>query len=139
MWLLSTSVSDGATGVSTGRGGATDSHGHRVRVFIPADPERKRSGAITFACWCRAALNGEASGLVPEVLHVTSRWPQKFSKDYMLRSRNVQPDDSRASPASHPIKCRFWCSCDRSYCVAIDSGPRPDEPTSLITAGGRQL
>ena len=40
-----------------------------VRVLIPANPSRERSEGIKFACRCSAALNGEASGLAPEVLH----------------------------------------------------------------------
>ena len=45
-----------------------------VRVLIPADFERRRPRGIKFTCVCpsvsrRHRQNGEASGLVPEVLH----------------------------------------------------------------------
>jgi hypothetical protein len=43
----------------------------RVRVLIPADRASGRPGGITFACGGSAGLNGEASGLDPEVLHGT--------------------------------------------------------------------
>ncbi len=46
-----------------------------VRVLIPADFERRRPRGIKFACVHpsisgRHGQNGEASGLVPEVLHI---------------------------------------------------------------------
>jgi ATP-binding cassette, subfamily B, bacterial MsbA len=42
----------------------------RVRVLIPADRASGRPGGIKFACGGSAGLNGEASGLDPEVLHI---------------------------------------------------------------------
>ncbi|ESS12200.1 MAG: hypothetical protein A07HR60_00741 [uncultured archaeon A07HR60] len=56
MWPLSTAVTDGATGVSTGRGEATDSHG-RCGAFgcdFQPTPLRGRSGGLKFACGCGA-------------------------------------------------------------------------------------
>ncbi len=40
-----------------------------VGVSIPADFSQRRLRGIESACGCSAALNGEASGLVPEVIH----------------------------------------------------------------------
>jgi len=54
-----------------GRSEAADFNGHRrcVRVLIPANPSRERSGGIKFRCRCSAAPNTEASGLASEVLY----------------------------------------------------------------------
>jgi putative MATE family efflux protein len=64
----------GATGV-VGRGGAADPHGRIERSGVNSSrPISGRSRGITFACdgmarfWA-CGQNGEASGLVPEVLH----------------------------------------------------------------------
>ncbi len=58
-----------ATGVSTGRDGATSTDTQRVRVFSPANPSQERSEGLTVACGCGAALRGEAAGLDPAGLH----------------------------------------------------------------------
>jgi len=48
-----------------GRSEAADSHGQRVRVLIPANPSRERSGGIKFACGgVVLTQDGEASGLI---------------------------------------------------------------------------
>ena len=64
----------GATGV-VGRGGAADPHGRIARSGVNSSrPISGRSRGIKFACVHpsvsgRSGQNGEASGLVPEVLH----------------------------------------------------------------------
>jgi hypothetical protein len=59
---------------------------------------RRRSGGIKFACWVRAVLNGEASGLVPEVLHTINPRIQSdslvgFFVDTSLQTLNFHRDD----------------------------------------------
>jgi hypothetical protein len=66
----------GATGV-VGRGGVADPHGRTGRSGVTSSrPVPGRSRGIKFACGGGADQNGEASGLVPEVLH-----PQELSAD----------------------------------------------------------
>jgi hypothetical protein len=68
----------GSTGV-VGRGGVADPHGRTGRSGVNFNrPVSGRPRGIKFACVCpsvsgRHRQNGEASGLVPEVLHAQPR------------------------------------------------------------------
>jgi hypothetical protein len=65
----------GATGV-VGRGGVADPHGRTGRSGVTSSrPVPGRSRGIKFACGGGADQNGEASGLVPEVLHHVTTVP----------------------------------------------------------------
>ena len=72
---LKTRVLDVVRRVLSGRGGATDPHGRTGRSGVNSNqPISGRSREIKFACDGTARFgtcgqNGEASGLVPEVLH----------------------------------------------------------------------
>jgi hypothetical protein len=74
---LKTRVFDVVRRTLSGRGGATDPHGHQrgVRVLIPTDPTlgegrgELNSPVSVRPLFGRHGQNGEASGLVPEVLH----------------------------------------------------------------------
>ncbi|AXR76301.1 major facilitator superfamily protein (plasmid) [Natrarchaeobaculum sulfurireducens] len=83
---LKTRVVNVVRRVLSGRGGATDPHGRTERSGVNSNrPIPGRSRGITFACAHpsvsgRHGQNGEASGLVPEVLHAIDVFERK--KEY---------------------------------------------------------
>jgi len=96
---------------------------------------RRRSGGIKFACWFRAVLNGEASGLVPEVLHHCVRC-SPLIPDVATHSDYCSDLPVRADPSAGAIRKRSTIITISSAAEEPRPSPAPPERTPTVVPTG---